>query len=88
MKSATKGQKDLLFKYYETVEQEKKYANEINKIYDPMGSGIYSPDVFSVTVCADEDDAGVISMGLKQELRDVREQKLYMKKAVELECDT
>jgi len=40
---------------------EKKYADEVNKIYDSIKSGVYSSDG-AVTPCEDEDDAMVISM--------------------------
>ncbi len=85
MKAASDEQKELLFKLSETVEQEQKYAEEVNRIYGSMRSGIYSLDGISVTLCEDEDDARVISFKPRQELQRVREQmKDYMKKAVEL----
>jgi hypothetical protein len=85
MKTATKEQKDMLFKLSELVEQENKYVNEINRINSSMKSGIYSPDGISITLCEDEDDAMVISMKPRRELREVKEQmKSYMQEAVEL----
>ncbi len=85
MKAATDEQKDLLSKLSETAKQEKKYADEIDRISSSIKSGTYSPDGFSVTLCEDEDDAIVISMGPRYKLKRVREQmKIYMKEAVEL----
>lgn len=86
METATNEQKELLFKFSETAEQEQKYAEEINRIYGSMKSGVYSSDDMSVTLCEDEDDARSISFKPRQELQRVREQmKNYMKKAVKLD---
>ena len=85
MKTATDEQKDLLFKIGETAEQEKKFADKINRIYGSISSGVYSPDGVGITVCEDEDDAMVISWEPREELERVKGQiKEYMKKAVEL----
>ncbi len=85
IKTATDEQKDLLFKVGEAAKQEKKYVDEINRIYGSIKSGVHSPDGFSITLCEDEDDAVVISMGPRRELKRVKEQmRTYMKEAVEL----
>ncbi len=85
MKTATKEQRDLLFQLSNTAEQENKYANKVNQIYNSMKKGIYSSDGFSVTVCEDAGDAMVISAGHRQELQRLRKEvKGCMEKAVEL----
>lgn len=85
IKSATKEQKELLFKLSETAKQEKKLEDEINYIYNSIKSGTYSQNGHSITVCEDKDDASVISMKPREKLKGVKEQmKAYMEKAVEL----
>jgi len=84
MKTATAEQKDLLLKLGEAAKQEKKYVDKIKGIYDSIKSGVHSSDG-CITLCEDEDDAMVISMRPRQELKRVREQVgTYMEKAVEL----
>jgi len=85
MKTATEEQKNLLFSLAETAEEEKKYVNEVNRIYKSMKSGVHSSDGISVTPCETEDDAMIISIGPRQELKRVREQmKKYLEEAVGL----
>ena len=84
METATDKQKDLLLQLSETAEQEKKCADEVNRIYGSTESGVCSSGG-AVIPCEDEDDATVISMRPRQELQRAREQmKEYMEKAVEL----
>jgi|GEM_PF-1898037 len=84
VKTATKEQKDVLFKIFKLGEQEQKLANEVNKIRDSVKSGIYS-DGYGITVCEDADDVAVISAGPREKLENVRREiKNYMLKAVKL----
>lgn len=86
MKNATDEQRELLFSLVETAEKEQNIVDKINRIYGSIQNEVYSPDGIGVTVCADEDDARVLSIGPMQELRIVKEQmRTYLKKAVELE---
>ena len=85
MKTATGQQKDLLFKLSEIAEKERYCVGKINTIYNSTKSGVYSPDGVGITICEDDDDARVISMKPRQELKEIKEQiKMYMEKAVEL----
>jgi len=61
MGTATNEQRELLFDMTRWAGYEKKYADEVNKIYDSIKSGVYSSNGV-VTPCEDEDDAMVISM--------------------------
>ena len=89
MKNATNEQRELLFSLVETAEKEQKIVDKINRIYGSIKNGVYSPNGIGITVCADEDDARVLSMKPMQELRVVKGQmKTYLKKAVELEMET
>jgi hypothetical protein len=85
MKTATEEQKGLLCNISDAAEQEQKCADEVNRIYSSMRSGLYSPDGYGVTVCEDEDDAMVISAGPRQKLGDAKKHlKEYMIEAVKL----
>lgn len=44
MKTATDEQKELLSNLAKSVEQEKEYADKINRIYGSISSEVYSPD--------------------------------------------
>ena len=84
MGTATNEQRELLFDMTRWAGYEKKYADEVKKIYDSIKSEVYSSDG-AVTLCEDEDDARVISMGPRQKLKKVRDiMKEHMEKAVEL----
>lgn len=84
MKTATQEQRQLLFDLSDLAEKEKELADKINKIYSVAGKwpGIYS-DGEGITLCENEDDANVISIGHKMELKDVRNKiVILLKKAV------
>ncbi len=84
MKVATEEQRGLLFKLSGTAEQEKKCADEVNRIYGFIELGVYR-DSSTVTLCEDGKDAFVISAAPRQELKRVRGQmKSYMINAIEL----
>ena len=82
MKTATLEQRQLLFNISDLAEKEKDLAEKINKIYLSVNTGIYS-DCKGITLCEDEDDANVISLRYKLELKDVRDDIVrLLKKAV------
>lgn len=83
MKTATPEQRRLLFDLSDLAEKEKDLADKINKIYSIVAdTGIYS-DGKGITLCEDEDDAHIISLGHKTELKDVRDKiVMLLKKAV------
>lgn len=84
MKTAAPEQRQLLFDLSDLAEKEKDFADKINKIYSITNRwpGIYS-DGKGITLCEDEDDANVISLGYKMELKEVRDKiVILLKKAV------
>lgn len=82
-KIATLEQKELLSDLYDNIEKEIQMTKKINNIYGSIGQGICSTD-HSVTVCESEDDANVISLRLKIELKEVRKNiGVLLKKAVD-----
>ena len=84
MKIARPEQMQLLFNLSDLAEKEKELADNINKIYSAANKwpGIYS-DGKGVTLCEDEDDANVISLSHKLELKDIRDKiVILLKKAV------
>lgn len=79
---ATLEQKKLLSDIYEYVMKEVAITKNINSIYGSIDKGIYSKDG-RVAVCNSNDDADVISLGLKVELEEVRKNiGILMRKAV------
>lgn len=80
---ATLAQKELLSDIYDGVQKEVAIAKKINAVYGSTDNGIYSSGE-GITICENRDDADVISLGLKMELKEVRENigKL-LKKAVD-----
>lgn len=82
-KIATMEQKELLSEIYNNIQEEVEIAKKINNIYKSIGQGIYS-DNGGVVICESEDDANVISLKLKEELKIVRERTgKLLKKAVD-----
>lgn len=84
IKIATPEQMQILFDLSELAEKENELAKKINNIYSTAKNwpGIYS-DGEGITLCENEDDAHIISLGHKIELRDVREKiAILLKKAV------
>ena len=80
---ATLEQKELLSEIYDEVQKEVAIAKKINVIYGSIDNGIYSSGE-GITVCENGDDADVISLGPKMELKDVRENiGRLLKKAVD-----
>lgn len=82
-RNATSEQKELLSDIYNNVQKEVSIAKKINVIYESIENGIYFQDG-GVAICDSNDDADVISLGLKIELEDVRKDiGMLMRKAVE-----
>ena len=82
MKTATSEQRQLLSNLSDLAEKEKNLAEKINKIYLGVNTGIYS-DGKGITLCEDEDDANIISLKHKLELKEVRDDIVrLLKKAV------
>ena len=73
LEKATEEQRKLIFQLNDLAREEKKYADETNRIQDSTKSGIYR-DSLAVTVCEDEDDVMVISADARQKLNYVRRQ--------------
>lgn len=70
----------------ELVLERDQLKQKIARIFGAVKGGVYSPDGVGVTVCEDEDDARVISMGPKQKLKEVEgEIKRQLKIALELD---
>lgn len=84
MRTATTEQKQLLFDLSDLAKKENEIAGKINRIYDTVKYGIgVHEDETGITLCEDEDDANVISSGLRHELNSVRNQiSELLKKAV------
>lgn len=80
---ATLAQKELLSDIYDNVQEEVAISKKINAIYESTKNGIYSSGE-GITICDSSDDADVISLGLKIELKEVRENiGRLLKKAVD-----
>lgn len=71
-KIATHEQMTLLSDLSDLVQKEIELAKKINAIYGSISKGIYSTEQ-GITLCEDTDDANVISLSLKVELKDLRE---------------
>ncbi len=71
LKIATSKQKELLLEIYENVEEEKEIVKRIGDIYTSIGNGMYITEK-GITICENEDDANVISLKLKTDLKIVR----------------
>ena len=85
LKDANDKQKGLLSKLVEISTKERELCGKINRVYASRGSGVHSPDGFSITICEDDDDAAIISAKDKEELEGVRRlMKGYMVEAVSL----
>lgn len=87
-KIATTEQKELLSDIYNGVQEEVEIAKKINDIYKSIDQGIYSNGK-GITICESEDDANIISLKLKEELKTVRSRigKLLKKAIDELEME-
>ena len=84
MKTASAEQKSLLFKLSDLAEKESELCKKIDRIYPSASKRprIYSDSV-GITLCEDADDANVISLGSKLELKEVRDEiATLLKKAV------
>lgn len=83
LKVASTEQKQLLSDLADLAEKEQGLSEKINKIYSSIDKGIYSNGE-GITLCENADDANVISIGTKLELKDVRDQiARLLKKAVD-----
>lgn len=85
-KIATMEQKELLSNIYNNIQEEVELTKKIDNIYKCIDQGIYTNDK-GITICESEDDANVISLKLKDDLKIVRERigKLLKKAADELD---
>lgn len=74
MKIASEDQRSLLFRIADLAEKESELCKKINRIYSSVNKwpGIYS-DGEGITLCEDADDANVISLGQKMELKEIRD---------------
>lgn len=84
MRTATYEQKQILFDLSDLAEKEYELAKKINEIYSVANKwpGIYS-DHDAITLCESEDDADVISLGKKLELKEIRSKMaILLKRAV------
>lgn len=85
MKIATLEQKQILFDLSELAEKEIELAERISKIYSTANKypGIYS-DGKGITLCECEDDANIISLRHKLELKEIRDEiAITLKRAVD-----
>ena len=71
-KIATVEQMTLMSDLYDLVQKELELAKKINAIYCSTDKGIYSTGE-GITLCEDSDDANVISLELKVELKEIRQ---------------
>lgn len=82
LKTASVEQRSLLFKLADLAEKEKELSKKINSICSSVNTGIYS-DGEGITVCENEDDMAIISLGPRLELKEVRDEIAdLLKKAV------
>lgn len=85
LKNADENQKELLFHLGEAAKKEDELCKKINRVFNSIKSGVYSPDGFEIIVCKDQDDALIISAKDREELDNVRRtMKGYMIEAVKL----
>ena len=87
MKIATQEQSQLLQELAGVARQEEQLAERISRIFqNAKPEEVYSPDRgHSWTLLEDEDDAAVITMGSREELRRIRERmKGYFIRAAEI----
>jgi len=84
VRTATKEQRELLFEISDLHEKEIKLTNQIKQNYDAIKTGGLFDGV-AITPIEDEDDAMVVSIGPRNELKEVKESmKRSMIKAVEM----
>lgn len=82
LKIATPEQRQILSNLHDLAEKERELDEKINRIYSSVNTSIYSNGV-GITVCEDADDANIISLGPKLELKEVRDNIAeLLKKAV------
>lgn len=83
LKTASAEQEQLLSDLADLSEKEQGLSEKINKVYSSIDKGIYS-DGEGITLCEDSDDANVISLETKLELKNVRDEiARLLKKAVD-----
>lgn len=69
----------------ETIQKRDQLKRRIASIFEAIRHGVYSSDGISITACETEDDARVISMGPRQQLKKVEDKiKYQLKIALEL----
>ncbi len=85
LKVATSEQNKLLLDLYELAIRETNLVKKIDNVYNAINDGIYQEGYAKgITLCESEDDANVISLKLKIELRDVQDNiKRLLKRAVD-----
>ncbi len=71
LKVANAEQKKLLLDLYDLARKESDIVGKINGIYESIDKGTYYNDE-GITICESRDDADVISLGLKVELKAVQ----------------
>lgn len=82
LKTASVEQGQLLSDLADLADEEKALCEKINKVYSSIDEGIHF-DGEGITLCENADDANIISMGPKVELKAVRDQiAILLKKAV------
>lgn len=83
LKIASPEQEQLLSHLADLSEKEQELGEKINKVYSSIDKGTYSNGE-GVTLCEDADDANVISLEIKLELKNVRDEMArLLKKAVD-----
>lgn len=85
LKTASAEQEQLLSDLADLSEKEQELSEKINKVYSTANKwpGIYSNGE-GITLCEDADDANVISLATKLELKNVRDDMArLLKKAVD-----
>ena len=84
METATDDQRNIMFDLVDLVEKEKELCKKIDKIFSSIKSGVHYSGG-AISVCEDEDDALIISIKPRNELKLVRNQiGVLMQKAIDL----
>lgn len=83
LKTASVEQKQLLCDLADLADEERELCEKISKVYSSTNEGIYSNGE-GITLCENADDANVICLGPKSELKVVRDKMvILLKKAVD-----
>ncbi len=82
LKIATSEQKKLLSDIYDNAQKESDIIKKIKNVYESTCTGVYHIDG-GISICENEDDADIISLRLRMELKTIKQNiGTLLKKAV------